>query len=258
MHAQPAAEIPQALRREYLNGLPAAQEYYLEQLVQAGSCWILSQRSAAVGYAVVHDRALVEFYLTLPAQHHAPELLETAMQASGAQRILCKSFDTLLLHAATDGSARMESVGLLFRQITDPTCKLPPDLRMRPAATDEWQAVAAINDDFFDSDAEIQGLIQRGQLFLLERQQEMLGCGIGQPVIEGAPHWDIGMLVAAAHRQQGYGACIISWLKQHHLQRGLQPICGCSSDNTASARALYNAGFSCTHRLLDITRDQAS
>ncbi len=236
---------PSDLRAAYLDALPHPQEYYLEQQVAQGDVWCCADE----GYALVCDGAVVEFYMRRSEQ--LAHDLEQVMALSGARSVLCKSFDYPLLSAALARPASVSITGLLFRRVTDAGFNERAELTLRPGRSSDVTAVMAINDDFFDDESEVASYAERSGLFILERHGVLLGCGITTTVISERADVDVGMLVAKQHRGRGYGAYIISALKQHCLGRGERPICGCSADNVASARALQRAGFACEHQLLE-------
>ncbi|MGE0623210.1 MAG: GNAT family N-acetyltransferase [Pseudomonadales bacterium] len=240
---------PSDLRGAYLDGLAEPQELYLEQLVAVGQSW----RVADIAYVVIHGETLVEFYVRADHARSLVALFDAAMAASGARRILCKSYDTSLLYAAPSAPAAARPGGLLFRRYDDQTFKPRSDVSLRRGLATDAKAILRFNDDFFESMAEIQSSAARGGLFVLENESGIIGCGVATQVIEGRPDVDIGMLIAAPHRRQGYATHIVSFLKHHYVNMGMRPICGCSVDNVGSARALERAGFVSEHRLLEIT-----
>ncbi len=241
--------VPAALRELYLNSLVEPQELFLEQQVSAGTAFVL----ADYAYAVVFEETLVEFFVAPGETKDRDEIFAAGMVGTSASKVLCKSYDTLLLCAALSRTAHVTPGGLLFRRIGDPTFLEQPGLTLGKGTTLDAARVFEFNDDFFVDVQEIEDYAEHGGLFLLTKGAEVVGCGIGKAVIEGRPDIDIGMLVAPVHRRRGYGAHIISYLKQHYLAKGLSPICGCSADNIGSQRALVNAGFISEHRLLQIS-----
>ena len=214
--------------------------------------YILVERQV-IAYAVVHDQKLVEFFVDPNEANRAVEIFDAATRVSAVSSVLCKSFDKQLLFAALSRVARVSTSGMLFRRINDTAFVQRDELTFRPGTAGDAETVFGFNDGFFDDLQEITDYADGDGLFLLEKDGEVIGCGIGKPVIKHRPDIDIGMLVAPMHRHHGFGSHIISFLKSHYLGKGLRPICGCSVDNVGSHRALNNAGFVSEHRLLQIT-----
>jgi GNAT superfamily N-acetyltransferase len=132
---------------------------------------------------------------------------------------------------------------LLFRRIANPSFTPSVELELRNGIASDAEAIAEIDDGFFANLSEIQSYAEKGGLFALQKEGQTIGCGIATCVVAGRPAIDVGMWVAPNHRRKGYGSYIVSFLKDHYLKRGLRPICGCSSQNVASHRALRAAGF---------------
>lgn len=244
-----ASAPPATLRHAYLSGLREPQEFYLEQLVSTGKTWRYDDRC----YAVVNDRRLVEFFTATVHTGYAAEFLEHIMELSGATEILCKSFDRQLLSAALARSADIAVHGFLFRRFTSAPCALKQEIAVRQASRDDVRAVAPLNDGFFSGNEEIAAYAEAGQLFVLQVGQEIVGCGITNPLFADRPEVDIGMWIAPNHRGNGYGAYLVDWLKHHCLRQAGRPICGCGVDNIASYRTLMRGGFASDHQILRIT-----
>ncbi len=242
-------EPPQSLREKYLNSLPEPQEHYLELLVSKGKTWQFED----AGYVVQSGNRLVELFVLPDHSHRLSELFNTAMLTSEAVGVLCKSYDAQLLHAALSKPANVKPGGLLFRRILNDSHPNREDVIIRPGQIGDAADVFSINDDFFESEAEIESYAASGGLFILESNGMIAGCGIGERVIENRDDVDIGMLVATNHRRKGYGTHLVSFLKHYFLKQNMTPICGCGPSNVASRRALEKAGFVSEHRILQIT-----
>lgn len=245
---EPTPAPPSRLRNAYLDGLREPQGLYVEQLVASGRTW----RYGDVAYVVEAEGKIVEFFVVPDQINRTVEIFDGAMSATNALGILCKSYDSQLLFVALSKPATVNPIGLLFRRISDTGFSPRDDMSFRAGDATDVERIFQFNDDFFESSDEIKAYVELGGLFLLEKQSEVVGCGIGRPVIQDRPDVDIGMLVAPQRRRNGYGSHIISFLKAHYLSKGMNPICGCSTDNIGSQRALGNAGFVSEHRLLEV------
>lgn len=240
---------PADLRNAYLDSLLEPQELYLEMYVEAGEAWLFDD----VAYAVACEGKLVEFYVDPQEAHRVVEIFDAAMRASNASTVLCKSYDVQLLFAALAKPATIRPGGLLFRRIDNASFLPRKDVSFRRATDADAEAIYRFNDGFFQSLEEIRAYASIDGLFVLERDGDVVGCGIGKPVVDGRSEIDIGMLVAEQHRRNGYGGHIIEFLKDHYLRKNMRPICGCSMDNIGSQQAIRNAGFVSEHRLLEIS-----
>lgn len=252
LSVESVAAIPEALRRAYLAALPEPQELFVEQLVASGQAYVVLRGVELLGYFVVTDGTIVELHVEDTGLEHLPELFEVAMSTSGATKALCKTFDALMMTAAASRPATTRTVGFLFRRTVDVVRNDDPLLQTRLGTVADIEAVWAMHDGFFDTRDEIGRYALGGRLFLYETTAgELVGCGILTRVIAEQHAVDVGMVVAAAHRGSGHGAFIVAHLKDHCLQCGDRPICGCSADNRPSRRALERAGFATAHSLVE-------
>ena len=167
--------IPVELREQYLAQLPEPQELHMEELVGAGTIYGLGD----VGYAVVNEGTLVEFYVASSHQKNARKMFDALLTRLGVARVVVKSFDAQLIALVLSRPTTTEVSGLLFRDIADPEFKARADLNIRLAAPQDTAVVASINDNFFTSIDEIAAYIENAAMFVLEQNSEIVGCGIG-------------------------------------------------------------------------------
>jgi len=259
MIVEECGDLPVWLRQAYLGSLGEPQELYVETLVRSGRPLLLhqgeqGQDGAVTGYAVVSDGVVVEFHLGRDAWSELPAAFGAVLDHSGAGQALCKTFDPLMLTAAASRPARTRTVGHLFRSVHGPGQVAGPEITARLAQDSDSDAILAIHDGFFDDPDEVERYVTEQALWLYETADfDVLGCGTLTRVIPGQDAVDVGMVVAPQHRRRGLGAAIVAHLKDRCLQSGDRPIAGCDAENTASRRALENAGFATAHSLIEFT-----
>ena len=252
LSVEAVGSVPEDLRGAYLAALPEPQELFVEQLVAIGQAYVIRSGAELLGYFVVADDTMVEFHVENAGLAQLPELFEVALSTSGATKALCKTFDARMVTAAASRPATTRTVGFLFRRTVEVARDDRPRLQARLGTAADIEAVWSMHDGFFDSRDEIGRYALGSRLFLYETTAgELVGCGILTRVIAEQNAVDIGMVVAATHRGSGHGAFIVAQLKEHCLQHGDRPICGCSADNRPSRRALEHAGFATAHSLIE-------
>ena len=109
----------------------------------------------------------------------------------------------------------------------------------------------AVDDGFFDDDAEATAYARAGQMFLYEADGGLIGCGLLQRVTPDREAYDVGMTVAPSQRRRGFGRHIVRRLADLCISTGGRPIAGCSIENLASQRCLESAGFQSEHKLIE-------
>ena len=204
------------------------------------------------GYAITYQDKLIELYLPKASKKLLADVVSQLRSVAGIRYVLYKSFDTQLSEIAKLQNAQPEIVGHLFRHFQRRETNLPSHtFTFRPSEEKDLQDISNFNDDFFESDVEIEQYHSNQALFSLCGDNEsVVGCGITTRVIPERNDIDLGMLVAQEWRGQGLGAYIINKLAMQCLSRRERPICGCSSDNKPSWSALQSAGFSSEHKNL--------
>ncbi|OUS07991.1 hypothetical protein A9Q96_04675 [Rhodobacterales bacterium 52_120_T64] len=237
---------PNSLRRSYLNSLAEPQEWFLEELIQNGQCWSIP----SVAYGVTSAQTLVEFFVEKSHSEYSLHLFEVLRRQSKFNVVLAKSFDHQLLKTAESFGAKSTQTGFLFRKYVAATTVSDTGLVFKRSTLADLSAIWEMNDNFFSSFEEISDLNGLGSLWILEVQNEVVGCGVSTRVIEGRNAIDLGMLISPKWRRRGYGSILMSKLSSHMVESGLRPICGCAEHNIASRMTLQKAGFVTEHRLV--------
>lgn len=143
--------------------------------------------------------------------------------------------------------------GFLFRRRETRTHKTFQNAEISAATPIDIHSILAINDDSFENEGEIAGLIETDKLWTVRVDGEIAGCGVVNQFIEGHDAVDVGMMVAPDYRRKGLGTYIVSEIANKIEREGLRPICGCGASNAASKATLEKAGFVSDHQLLSFT-----
>ena len=114
------------------------------------------------------------------------------------------------------------------------------------ADLDEIQGFA---EDFLDN---YEDVIEKKELYVLEKEKEMLGIGIvvRNKIMENCI--SIGVLTKKSKRKLGVGRSIILHLKSIAYEMGLTPVAGCWYYNAESRLTLESAGYITKSKLLRV------
>ena len=238
---------PTSLRCDYLENLEEPQEWFLEELIQSGQTWTMP----SVAYGVISSQTLVEFFVAKNYSHQAPHLFDTLRQETRFNRVLAKSFDYQLVELAKISGAVPTKTAYLFRNFFPPSISAPVDVGLRQSTSGDLSEIWKMNDGFFDVFDELTHFDNTDNLWVLEKNGEILGCGTTTRVIKDMDAVDLGMLISPKHRNQGYGSYLVSSLAKLVIASSLRPICGCAEHNFASRMTLQKAGFISDHRLFN-------
>lgn len=120
---------------------------------------------------------------------------------------------------------------------------------MIPSALSEIPHILASHKDslanLFDSYCEdmLEERIKGQTIFLLEDDDELMGCGIVERGRLFPECVSIGMITCREHRQKGVAQTILWNLKEWAYSNGLRPVAGCWYYNVLSRRSLETAGM---------------
>lgn len=246
----PTDPILSQLRASYLDSLAEPQDMYSESLIRGAANYVLGKESEPVGHFAISDAGtLLEFHVI--DERLAQPAFDKIFREHLVERALCKSSDSRLLAFCRLRAKCERPIAFLFTTVDDVSVPENAKFRVRAAQRADLYQIVAIDDGFFDTVGEILDHIENSRLLLYEEDQELIACGLLQPVIEGRIYRDLGMLVKPSRRRQGIGTHVIRHLKAACLDQGLRPICCCDIENTASRRCLQAAGFRSWHRIVE-------
>ncbi|PKN99455.1 MAG: hypothetical protein CVU42_08130 [Chloroflexi bacterium HGW-Chloroflexi-4] len=243
------------LRNQYLDRLIEPQELFLELIIVKASIYLIYNNEEQIGYFLTNNESvLIEYFIIQKYVFLAESIFTSIIKDLPINKVLCKSFDHLLLSSCVGLQKKTRVVGILFREYHPNNNKdHHPEITVRQAVIDDEKHVIEVNEEVFDHDYEVLEYINKKQLLIFEKEGTPIGFGIFSRVIEGRPDFDIGMLVEKEYRGQGIGQFIISTLADHCIKNGWRPVAGCAVENTASRRTLEKAGFTAGYRMLEFS-----
>jgi len=145
-------------------------------------------------------------------------------------------------------------MGFLFRDYCETEIIQDNELSIRHAIESDAPLLLQQKDELielYDTADQLDTFIKNKNVFLFFKYDSLLGCGT---IIRAHENWDyndIGVWVNSDYRKQGYGAQIISYLKEYCLNKNWKPTCGCAIENIASRKTLEKCGFVSKHKLID-------
>jgi ribosomal protein S18 acetylase RimI-like enzyme len=247
-----------ALRERHLDGLIAAQDALLEILVRDGRVHHIVVRDEVIGYAVVQDTTVLEFFVVPERDYYAHMLLPRLAEQVGIDRALVKTFDHVFLTAALFNSTK-DKVGVRGVLVRDYVKReLPAIARIeyirRTARPDDLPAITAVEQQIFTNAERLRWAVDQGYIELFERPTggPLIGFGLMRPVIDGRPDTEVGVVVDPVCRNKGYAMYMLRDMVEHCLDRGLVPVSGCARTNAASIRMGTRIGFTGRYLLLEV------
>lgn len=241
-------------RDEYLDQLDYSQELWLEVLVPGAECrWIRSRTEEAIGHVVVHQgTVLIEFHLRRSFWVFNETVLAQVIKQLSLEQAWVKCFDSLLLSGALALQREIETMGLLVRDYVPR--RLPvdrkPAYRRRVGVVGDLERIVQVDQEVFTVPERLRSVLANGWIRIFERDNILLGFGVLRPVVPGRPDVDVGIAVDRPYRGRAYATFMYAELLEECMEKGWNPVCGCSSDNRASRHLGERVGMVPRHRLL--------
>jgi hypothetical protein len=239
-----------SFRGSYLSKLPYFQDYFLECLVQQSQAWIIFCAGEKAGYVTINDNTLTELMIEETFTSFLSEHFKDLLHQLNVSAVYCKSFDEELKQLCITKGFTGDIEGILYRQYDAAVTEEMGDLAMRTGINKDLDFLLEQDDEVFEPKDILGESINRGELFIFEKQEDIVAVGFFTRIHPLFPYYDIGVWTRPRFRQQGIATGVLNRLKKMCIENSLIPICGCAADNVASQKALHKAGFLASHTLL--------
>ena len=241
-----------SFRKRYFEELSGLQELFVEWIVAKSYYYTINNEGGTIGYFIVSKQnSLVKLYVDMKNIPEITEIFKDIYSKFNIQNVLCKSFDAALLKCCFSSNLEYKPAGHLFRDCIDTA---PQDIsvftKIEFAAETDYDNLVKYDNELYDTEEELRYMLKNKMILKYYIEDQLTGCGFLIKATEFDNHCDIGMWVDTPYRNQGFGAKIISDLKQRCLKNGVEITCGCAAENTASKKALEKNGFRTKHDLI--------
>lgn len=251
-------ETLEPLRREHLEHVTAPLDGMWESFVEQGQHYAILNDGASVGYCVLNDqRQILQFHVL--DESLAGTAFETCRQQLNVVGAVAATCDPLFFAQAIDCQQAVHVNALMYQY--DPSARVTPlafdaaysfklatPMVLEHAIAFAESAIGAPKDWLTHYYSE---RIERGELWLLWSDDEILAAG----ECRISPHQnavaDVGMVVAEAARGKGLATCVLQALVGTALEAGHTPICSTEADNIGAQKAIERAGFISRHRIIE-------
>ncbi len=243
------------LRSDHLDALPEAIDALVEILVRSADAYLIRARGQTVGYVVVDgEHRMLEFHVREEFEVHAHDLLPRLVDELSVRSALIQTFDALFLACALDIQREVVMRGALTRHYFPRALPVIDRIRyeQRAAVPSDVAAILASDQDVFTHEGRLAQAIARGEVFVFERDEALVGFGLLRRMHRDRPHVEVGIAVDAPFRNKGYAIYLLRDLVERCITDGFEPICGLSRANEASVRMGSRIGLVARHRLIEI------
>jgi len=203
-----------------------------------------------IGYFSINSGTiLVIFNVFEKCRNISQDLFTIAKNYESVKEALIPTGDEFLISHAIDNYAKIEKQAY-FSTYTDkaPNKIIPIELQL--ANIEKDIETLKLCQDFLKSEIENINKLIDEEIYIARHENNVIGFGIieYQKIVE--IYASIGMIVIEEYRQKGYGANILSGLKNIVKAKGKIPISGCWYYNHNSKKTMESAGAYSKTRLL--------
>lgn len=243
------------IKDDWQKSLTAPQDDMWESFMNYASHWEIKAENQTIGYACVNEEnCLLQFYI-LPAWMQDGVLI--FQEFIGQQKIDKAMIGTNNPFCLSVAMQVQQSVKVDTYLFTD-VLKVEPiqkDGTLKAVELQDLELLVNFYNENMGAPKEwlngyLGNLIEHGELFVLEHEQEILGtCEVrkseSDPKVAG-----VGMAVATAQRRKGLGTFLLGKAKEIAIEWDRQPICSCETDNTGSLKSIRSNGFRSVQQML--------
>lgn len=213
-----------------------------------------------IGYFCLDDQnILLQFFIKDSFQNLSIEIFNHILDQYKIREAYVSTIEPRYLSLCLDAQEQVTVHTLLYKDLN--TVNRANPIKESHLNVAEIEALTAILEFHLKNigslgawvEAYYTKLIEKGQLFLLKLEEEIIGTGEFRPSEQQRPYVNLGVITSQRLRRQGIASHILTYLKELAYQQGLIPICSTTVNNIGSRRAIENAGFFAANRVLKIT-----
>lgn len=245
------------LKHKWRESLPRPQDGMWESFRESAVHWGISVANEMIGYACVdQEDQLLQFYILQEYLSDGEAIFKLFLDKVKVKHGMVGTNNLTYLSLAMNFVKKVEVDTFLFSKAIDVTLAEKEGTLRKCEAEDSTRVIDFYHHSIGAPKAwltgYVGGLIEKGEIFVLEKEDEIIGtCEVR--ISETAPAYaDIGMAVSPDYRRKGYGTYLLYQAKEIAQEWGKIPICSCEKENEGSAKSIQNCGFRSQYQLLKI------
>lgn len=216
-------------------------------------------------YCINNDNQLVAFFLIPQHANLGGDVLRYIIDRHHVSGALVGTNDAYFLSLCLDLASAIKVHTMLFHDNEAFRAEIPisDHLSFNLATEDDFDQIfqhycaasgsvdmESVETGFESLRGYVRSVMDDHQIFVLRDGRELLATSECRFSKSQRPYADVGMIVAENHRRKGIGSSILARTKSFCYENGALPICSCEADNIGSKKAITNAGFVSSHRIV--------
>ena len=221
--------------------------------------WAIQSGEEMVGYCAINEvNALIGFQVFSPERAEAD--FKHCLEALGVSDAFVSTAEPQYFSLCMDHQTNVSVNALMFEDAGSEAAPVafPSGAEFRKVTQAEFNSaidfgLRSIGDRRDWLEGYYAERIQKEELFGLWNGRELRAAGELRisPIQEGVA--DVGMVVSPEFRKRGFATLILKQLRCQGQQRGLRLVCSTEKGNIGARKAILQAGFVSSHRILRIT-----
>ncbi len=245
------------LQNDWRATLTAPQDGMWEAFMNMATHWEIRIDDKVIGYACVNDdNQLLQFYITPQILDKGQMIFQQFVNQEKITTGIIGTNNPTYLSIANHFQNTMRIHSYQFSDVVE--TKLPEmDGEFSKAKPSDLNRLVAFCNYSTGAPKEwlnvyYENLIKRGELFIHENEEKIIGTSEVRKSDTNKKVADIGMVVSPDFRKQGYGTYLLGKAKEISKQEGRLPICSCEKDNIGSLKSIHKCGFRSVHQILEV------
>lgn len=246
----------QALRRDLYQSFTAPLDAMWEVLYIASSqTYFIYQDNLQLGYCSIdEDHSLTQVFLCDEYRFLMAKVIQSLVEAELISSAKLSSIEPVGFNACLSQAKSTETNTLCYQFAETQEVDIA-SIDMALVKTENIRDIQAFFKDqiqFDDNFGYTENLVQRNELFVLKKGNEIMAtgeCRLSDSQLEIA---DIGVIVNQNHQRKGLGAQVLHHMATKAQAANRKPICSTTVDNIGSQKAIRKAGFYCSNIIFNI------
>lgn len=246
------------LKEAWYDSLLAPQDGMWEMFINTSTPYEISSNGKPIGYACINaEGILLQFFIELGWMQESKSVFKKLLDQTQIKTAMVGTNNPVFLSSALPFQKSVEVDTLLFTEVVDAQ-KTDQEGIFRSCEESDQASVVDFYHRSIGAPKEwlegyLGGHIQKEEIFIFEKENEILGSCEVRKSDSQLQYADVGMVVSPDHRKKGIGTFLLS--KTIEIAKGWnrKAICSCEATNTGSFKAIQNSGFRSIHQLLRLS-----
>ena len=238
-----------------LKSLTAPEDSMWQSFTRHANQWEISSDQNLIGYASVDgENQLLQFYIEPQWLDHGPVALQQFIELQQIKSAMVCTNNPMFLSLSMHFQKKVSVHTYLFEDVHESkvssqhgTLRLVLDADLSRVVEFYHQSIGAPKEWL---NGYLGNHISRGEIFVLEDEDEILGACEVRSSDSYPSVADVGMVVSANHRRKGIGAFLLGKAKELAYDANRKPICSCEKDNLGSLKSIQKNGFRSVNQML--------